>query len=157
MEEKNYLVKSENGVIAINNAVEQQLDMYEAVAAEEKEFKQKLLEALVANDVTNVKGEKYTFSQVVPKNTVIFDKDKFVLEQDEDLVASFSEIKTTETFDMDAFKEKYPEIYQEFVKTTDDIVIDEKSLAKKLPSIYAKYSTEIKTDKPTTLRISKNK
>lgn len=93
----------------------------------------------------------------MPKSTTIFDKDRFIEEVDTDVVSAFVTIVETETFDLDKFKAENLELYKKYATTTSEVNVDERKLAKMLPSLYEKYSTEIKSDKPSTLRIAKSK
>lgn len=116
-----------------------------------------ILTAMQNNNIYQAKVDGYTISQVMPKSTTIFDKDRFIEEVDTDVVSAFVTIVETETFDLDKFKAENLELYKKYVTTTSEVNVDEKKLAKMLPSLYEKYSTEIKSDKPSTLRIAKSK
>lgn len=116
-----------------------------------------ILTAMQNNNIYQAKVDGYTISQVVPKSTTVFDKDRFIEEVDTDVVSVFVTIVETETFDLDKFKAENLELYKKYVTTASEVNVDEKKLAKMLPSLYEKYSTEIKSDKPSTLRIAKSK
>lgn len=149
------IVKNEEGNLILIPEIEERLDYYKQVEKETEDFKKVLLDALLENNLTNVKCGKYTFSPSIPKNTIKFDKEKFLQEESTEVLQDLCDIKISrKPFDVESFREQYPELYNKFAPEVEEITVDEKKLAKYFPSTYNKYITEIVTDRKPSLRIT---
>lgn len=146
------IVKYEIG--ALIKALEDEVDR---ANENEKKLREAILNAMRVNNIYQAKVDGYTISQVMPKSTKIFNEEEFITNVDADISAAFVSVVETDNFDLDKFKTENPELYKKYVTTTTEIRVDEKKLSKMLPSLYEKYTSEIKSDKCSTLRITKSK
>lgn len=119
--------------------------------------KNAILKAMQENDIAVAKLGKYTVSVIVPKNTIKFDAESFILQESDEVVAGFSSIEETTYFDIDKFREDNPELYKKYLKTESKVVVDTGKLEKTFKQIYDKYTTEIVSTKAPSLRLSKEK
>ena len=149
-------VNKENQVVLkpeVENLLDEVMDYKKKVEEVEENLRKAILKAMVDNNIPSTKIGKYTISQVIPKDKIVFDKDSFTLNENEDIVNAFILINETETFNMDLFKSENPELYKKYVVKNIEYAVDEKRLSKGLPDIYKKYVTVTPSDKPITLRI----
>lgn len=140
------------------------VNIYETIAAKQNEadalmnsFREQLLTAMIANFIPSVKIGKLTCSQVIPSDTVKFDVEKFMLNESQEVVASFTEVETTEMFDIEKFKSENPDMYKKYTTVTDTPNVNTSKLEKALPAVYEKYVTRIKSDKPIRLMMKESK
>jgi len=159
--EQNSLVVLNNNVPTLSEKVEAFLDeaeeLKEAANEHYDECRAALLKAMIDNQIYQAKIGKYTISQVVPKNVVTFDVEKFMIEQNQDIVNAFTKNEQTFDFDMETFVKECPEIYNKYLRKQDNYVVDTDRLSKVLPEIYNKYITISGSEKPITIRILKKK
>lgn len=125
-----------------------------ALEEKEKEFRKVALTAMMENGILSVKTDKYVISQVIPKDTVTFDTDKFLKEADCFVVDEYTSYKKTKQFNLDALLAAHPELVEEFTEEVMVPEVDVKKLAKKEPDIYNAYATITKSEKPVTIRIA---
>lgn len=151
----NELVKVESGNIEIaTDKVDQFIDYFDKIKDFENEFRTRLLELMIERDIQTLKTKNHTCSQVKPKDTIVFNTEQFIQENPSEILCDYVSIEQVETgFDKEALKTKYPEIYNEFVKTEDKVEVDLKKLKKNLPTTYYKYASEVKSDRAITLKV----
>ena len=117
-DEKNELISIENGLPTLNKQVETIIDNYEDAKTKvnelEKNVRASILNAMIDNSIYQAKVGKYTISQVIPKNTIVFDTGKFLLNESTDIANAFTEVKETEELDIDTFKLEQPEMYKKY-------------------------------------------
>mgnify|MGYP004655321405 CR=1 FL=1 len=152
------LIQKKDGVVVIDALFENILDNLESNVAEaendKKVFKTALLKYMRDHDIYTASTDKYTISQVVPKEKSEFNKEKFIQEQPDDIIEGFSTINEVKVFNEQILKEKYPEIYDECCETQYDVEVDTKKLSKAYPEIFDKYNVIIPATSDVTLRIT---
>ena len=152
------LIQKKDGVVVIDALFENILDNLENNVTEaendKKVFKAALLKYMRDHDIYTASTDKYTISQVVPKEKSEFNKEKFIQEQPDDIIEGFSTINEVKVFNEQILKEKYPEIYDECCETQYDVEVDTKKLSKAYPEIFDKYNVIIPATSDVTLRIT---
>ena len=159
--EQNSLIVFNDNVPTLSEKVEAFLDeaeeLKEAANEHYNECRAALLKVMIDNQIYQAKIGKYTISQVVPKKVVTFDVEKFMTEQNQDIINAFTKNEQTFEFDMETFIKECPEIYSKYLRKQDNYVVDTDRLSKVLPEIYNKYITITDSDKPISIRILKKK
>lgn len=153
LDEHGRVTLSEN-VVNIYNNIKDKANEAETMMSD---FRKALLKAMIENHIASVKIGKLTCSQVIPHDTVYFNAESFMLNEHEDLVAAFTTVSTTETFDIEKFKAENPELYKKYTISKDIPNVDSAKLEKALPDVYKKYTTTIINDKPIKLMIKESK
>lgn len=157
----NLIQIDENKQAVIAAEVENLLDEYEESKTNfekaEKKFREELLNAMINNNIISAKIGKYTLSQIIPKPTVSFDEDKFIEENDLDVISIFTTINESFEFDIQKFIKDNPEMYAKYCVKTETTSIDTDKMEKLRPDLYEKYKKEISSDKKISLRINKSK
>jgi len=157
----NNLVVIENGALTAPEKVDAFLDQfydYKKKAEEfEKQFRAAALEAMLNSSTLSVKTDKYVISQVVPKDTVIFDTERFNAEADPFIVDEYTSYKKENKFDIDALLADNPDLVAKYTKAVMVPTVDLKKLEKNEPEIYNQFVTIIPSEKAVTLRIAENK
>lgn len=124
---------------------------------EEDDLRNQILEEMRSNNIDTCKSKNLVFTQVFPKDKLIFDSKKFLENESEDVIASFSTLNEHDDFNIEKFKAENPELYEKYVTHNVDLDVDTTKLQKALPIIFDKYASYIKNDKPSTLRITRKK
>lgn len=152
-------IRTVDNQVEVDPSLEEKLDELARIEDEANknmnELREDLLASMKLHNVEQIKLEHYTISQVIPKDTVTFDDDKFIATEDEDVVAEFIDIQTNETLNIDKLIAENPDLVKKYTETTETAIIDTKSLEKKLPTIYKKYAKVEKSKKDITLRIAR--
>ena len=160
MENMELIVKL-NDVPQINPSLEKMLDDFTTIKQQfeesEKAFRSKLLGAMQENGIYSASVGKYKITCVSPKNKETFNSDEFILNESEDIVKLFTTFETTETFNIEKLKEKYPEIYKECCNEETTAIVDVKKLGKNFPDIYNKYVTIIPGEGSSYIKITGGK
>lgn len=124
----------------------------------ESKMRASILEAMLKTNTPTAKIGDYVISQVLPKDIVEFNTDKFLEEQSQDVINAFCTVESNDEFDLERFKKEQPEMYKKYTKTNDEVKVDLSKLEKSLPNVFKKYAT-ITPNKEgkVTLRIAKSK
>lgn len=154
-------IRTVDNQVEVDPSLEEKLDELARIEDEANknmnELRKDLLASMKLHNVEQIKLGHYTISQVIQKDTVTFDDDKFIATEDEDVVAEFIDIQTNETLNIDKLIAENPDLVKKYTETTETATIDTKSLEKKLPTIYKKYVKVEKSKKDITLRIARKK
>lgn len=155
------LIKIVDGVVVVDAVVEKLLDdsaarLVEATEAD-KTLRKAILNAMIGVDISTAKVGPYTLSQVVPRPTVNFDTEAFLREQSDDVIAAFCSFEDEEIFDLERLKSENPELVAKYTIKKTIATVDTKKLEKTMLNVYSKYASEVKSDKPITLKITKAK
>lgn len=159
---KDDLVVLKEGYPVLAEEVESILDDVQTNADEANALlanvREAILAAMVDNNIYNCKVGKYSISQVLGRDKVIFDKESFFKDAPEDIVMAFTTLEKSEpVFNLEKFKAENPELYAKYLESEDIIVVDEKKLEKTLPEVYEKYVSRVKSDKKPTIMIKQSK
>ena len=154
--------RNEEGKLVLAAQVENLIDLCEGALQEAQSnydfVKQALITAMLNNNIKTANVGKYKFAVREPKEKWNFDVDRFINEENEDIVVAFSNLETTttETFDMEKFKTECPDIYAKYLvkKTEEKLVVDENKLWSTLRKVWEKYATK-EEPKPATITIKK--
>ncbi len=161
MEETQELVVIKNGVAELTDFVSLSLRQFKEIKQEledrEKEFRNELLNAMISNNIYSTTINEFTISQVCPKDTLVFDTDSFMLNENIDIIDAMTTTEESSSFDMETFIKECPEIYAKYLKKEYTTKVDTTKLEKTFPDIYKKYATFIKSDKAVTLRVAESK
>lgn len=154
-------IKTIDKQIEIDSSLEEKLDELARIEDEANKLMTQLREDLLASmklhNVEQIKLEHYTISQVIPKDVITFDDNKFVSTENEQIVAAFIEIQTNETLNIDKLIAENSDLVKKYTETIKTAIVDTKSLEKTLPTIYEKYVNVEKSKKDITLRIARKK
>ena len=158
----NKLTKVENNVVVldedvVSSLIEQINNNIEFANNQNNKLREALLKAMQDNNIYSTKVGQFTISQVIPKNTITFDKEKFLLEESIDVCNAFTTINTTQVFDIEKFKVEQPEMYLKYCTNEDETIVDTNKLEKTLPNIFKKYSAEIVSTRKPTIAIKQSK
>ena len=155
------LIKNEKQRLTVESKVAKRLNEIDneiaALQDEENSLRHQILEEMQANNIDRCKSEGLIFTQVFPKDKVEFNQEKFVNEADDDIIMSFSQIEETKEFNLEKFMSENPELYNKYVETKTNLIVDTKALQKALPIVFDRYTTVIPNEKPSTLRITADK
>lgn len=162
IDEKQLIKADENGVIVPDpQKVEELVVMKETKEKEFKEFdsevKEVILNLMSKYGVPLIKSNSYTISKVQSADKVDFDEEKFLLEVPQEILADFVSVIEEKHFNEEKLKAEHPEIYEQYVETNFVSNVNVKKLSKSMQTLYDKYTTVTKSDKPATLRIVGNK
>lgn len=152
------LIQKKDGVVVVDALFENILDNLKNNVAEaendEKTFRAALLKYMRDHDIYTARTDKYTISQVIPKEKSEFNKEKFIQEQPDDIIEGFSSISEVKVFNEQILKEKYPEIYEECCESQYNVEVDTKKLSEVYPEIFDKYNVIIPATSDVTLKIT---
>lgn len=123
----------------------------------EKELRSRLLELMLQFKIDSFKKEGYTFSTIKGKNTIVFDENSFLQNEDENLIAAVTSCDIRKEFDMERFQKENSELYEKYLTPKYDVHVDTAILERTYPEIYSKYATEVVSDKAPSLRVSRPK
>lgn len=122
-------------------------------------IKDMMLDAMLDNNMKRAETEDFKVSIRENNSKWVFDEEAFKSGESKDVVEAFTVTEKSRalTLDLDALKEKYPNVYEECLKVeeTETSHIDTNKLWKTLPNIYNKYATEIKPEKRGTISIKR--
>lgn len=127
----------------------------EKIKKAEDEFRKSLLELMKENGVQNIKTDKYTISLVIPKSSVVFDKEKFE-EENPFEAADYITFKNSTSVDTERLIKENPELAKKYVVIHQESTVDLANLEKKEKALYDKYATIIPSTKEIGLRIVAN-
>ena len=155
------LIKDEYQRLTVDSKVANRLNEIDnqitTLQDEENLLRHQILEEMQANNIDKCKSAGLIFTQVFPKDKVEFDQEKFVREVNDDVIMSFSQIEESKEFNLEKFMSENPELYNKYVETKTNVIVDTKALQKALPIVFDRYATVIKNEKPSTLRITVDK
>ncbi len=155
------IIIKENNKLIINEQIDEILTSYikqkETIEEQDKNFRKTILDPMISNNVLTGETKKFKLTQVVPKDTVIFDNDNFILNEPEDIVTDFVRMEVKETFDLEALKTEAPEIYEKYLKREEVLIVEDKRVEKVMPTVYKKYTKTIPSTKEISLRITEKK
>lgn len=155
----NIFVKDENEKITVNEEIVNRLQEIEnqklKLDEEESNIRKAILEGMIENNIEKCTTKNFTFTQVLPKNIEIFDKDAFLMNENDELISYFTSFSEIVTFDEDKFKFENPSMYEKYSTVKIDAEVDVKKLQKTLRPVYDKYCHIQESNKPITLRIVK--
>ena len=157
----NILEQDKNGRLVVSKEVVNKLStissQIDELSTQEKELRKSVLESMQANNIDSCISSGMKFSQIIPKPIGTFDVNSFIENQSEDLVEAFTSATVTEVFNVDKFKAENPELYAKYVEKNYEVDIDTKKLQDVFPKIFEQYYHEEQSNKPITLRITKQK
>lgn len=157
-----YLTKNEVGRLTVDVKVAETLSSLEQTKAEIddkiSEIRKGILEEMIANNITKCSSAHYSFIQVQPKPITHFDNDKFMQNENIDIVNFVSTVTEEEpVFDIEKFKAEHKDLYDAYTKVDMKVDVDQKKLKESFPQIFEKYYSEEPSPKPATLRVAKAK
>lgn len=162
IDEKQLTKVDENGVtIPDPEQVEKLVEMKEAKEQDFKSFEAEVKEVIL-NLMTKygsaiIKSSNYTISKVQPSDKIEFNEERFLLEVPEEILADFVSVIEEKKFNEEKFKAEHSDLYEQYIETDYISSVNVKKLAKANPTLYDKYTTVTKSDKPATIRIVGNK
>lgn len=155
----NIFVKDENERLIVNEDIVNRLQEIESqkskLADEETNIRNAILEGMIENNIEKCTTKNFTFTQVIPKNIEIFDKDAFLMNENDDVISCFTGFSEIVTFDEAKFKTEHPEMYEKYSTVKVEAEVDVKKLQKTLKPIYDKYCHIQESNKRISLRIVK--
>lgn len=116
-----------------------------------------ILHEMMVSNFDRLSDDNIKISLVMPKPSIEFDVDKFILNENQDIVSFATSFSTKETFDIDKFMNENPDLYNKYLTTTVEPNVDITKLKDNLPNVFSKYGKEIPSNKPVSLRITKVK
>lgn len=154
--------RNEDGKLVLAAQVENIIDLCEESVREANSnydfVKQSIITAMLDNNIKTAKVGKYKFSVREPKEKWNFDVDKFINEENEEIVVAFSSVETTtsKVFDMEKFRTECPDIYEKYLveQKEEKLVVDDNKLWSTLRNVWEKYATK-EEPKPATITIKK--
>ena len=154
----NILEKIDNERLSVSRQVTNRLieieELKSQLEKEEKELRSSILSEMLNNNVDKCITDNVSFSQVIPKNKVEFDDDSFIMNESDDIVGCFVSFSVDNIFNEEKFKNEHPDLYEQYIDVIVKHETDIKKLEKTLPLVYKKYTKEIQSDKPISLRIT---
>lgn len=161
--EKLELVVIENNKPVLASTVNQLLNVCEEECRKANDqydmIKDMMLDAMLDNNLKKAETDNFKVSIRENNSKWVFDEEAFKAGESKDVVEAFTVTEKSRalTLDLDALKEKYPNVYEECLKVeeTETSHIDTNKLWKSLPKIYSKYATEIKPEKRGTISIKR--
>lgn len=162
IDEKQLVKVDENGVVVPDpEQVEKLVVMKEAKEQDfksfESEVKEVILNLMSKYGSAIIKSANYTISRIQPADKVEFNEEKFLLEVPEEILADFVSIIEEKKFNEEKFKAEHPDLYEQYIETNYISSVNVKKLAKSNPTLYDKYTSVTKSDKPATIRIVRTK
>lgn len=155
------LDSDEHGRLVISKEANEELTLIEnekkSLQSREKELRSQILDAMIANNIDKTQTTNFIFTQLIPKDNIKFDVDRFLLIEHSDIIGFCTTFEESKHFDEEKFKEDNPELYKKYVKTNITPNVNVDKLKKKLPDVYKKYVSTTTSNRPVSLMIRAKK
>ena len=131
-----YLTKNDVGRLTVDVKVAETLSSLEQTKAEIdeqiSEIRKGILEEMVANNIVKCSSAHYNFTQIQPKPITHFDNDKFMQNENIDIVNFVSTVTEEEpVFDIEKFKADHKDLYDAYMKVDMKILETKKLMVEK--------------------------